>query len=196
MKVFVAGATGAIGRFLVPMLVKAGHDVAGLTRSSERAEALRELGARPVVCDVYDPRLIVEMAEFGPEVVINEITDLPQRQAMIALKVRGLNRARTEGNDAVIDAARAAGVRRYLAQSVAFAAPAPVRKAIEHLELSTIAYPGTVLRYGYFYGPGTWYPEGTKHEPRVHVEYAALRTVELLTAEPGVYEVVDDPAYP
>ncbi|MGC4175147.1 NAD-dependent epimerase/dehydratase family protein [Demequina sp.] len=191
MRIFVAGATGAIGRFLVPLLAEAGHEVAGLTRSADKAPALVEAGAVPVVCDVYDPRLIVEMAEFAPDLVINQITDLPQHQAMIALKVRELNRARTEGMDALIHAARTAGASRFIAQSVAFSAPAPVRKAVEHLERSTLEYPGVVLRYGYFFGPGTWYPEGTKHEPRVHVELAAIRTVELLDAEPGVYEIVD-----
>ena len=191
MRIFVAGATGAIGRYLVPALVKAGHEVAGLTRDSDKADALREQGATPVVCDAYDPRLIVEMAQFAPDAVINEITDLPQHQSMIPLKLRGLNRARTVGNDALIVAARAAHVRRYIAQSVAFGAPAPARKAVEHLETATLAYPGVVLRYGYFFGPGTWYPEGTTHEPRVHVELAALLTVEKLAAEPGVYEVTD-----
>ena len=191
MRIFVAGATGAIGRYLVPALVAAGHEVAGLTRDSDKADGLRDQGAIAVVCDVYDPRLTVELAQFAPDAVINEITDLPQRQAMIALKVRGLNRARTVGNDLLIAAAHTAGARTYLAQSVAFHAPAPARKAVEHLEAATLAYPGVVLRYGYFFGPGTWYPEGTSHEPRIHVELAALNTVDLLTAEPGVYEVTD-----
>ena len=191
MRIFLAGATGAIGRYLVPALVKAGHEVAGLTRDSDKADGLRDQGATPVVCDVYDPRLIIEVAQFSPEAVINEITDLPQHQAAFPLKLRGLNRARTVGNDALIVAAQAAHVRRYIAQSVAFKAPAPVRKAVEHLESATLAFPGVVLRYGYFFGPGTWYPEGTTHEPRIHVELAALQTVDLLTAAPGVYELTD-----
>lgn len=191
MRVFVAGATGAIGRFLVPALIKAGHDVAGLTREEGKAGTLRDQGATAVVCDVYDPRLIVEVAQFAPDVVINEITDLPQHQAMIPLKVRGLNRARTAGNDALIVASHAASAPQYIAQSVAFSAPGPARKAVEHLEAATLVYPGVVLRYGYFFGPGTWYPEGTSHEPRIHVELAAIRTVELLDAAPGVYEVTD-----
>jgi len=191
MRIFVAGATGAIGRYLVPALVKAGHEVAGLTRDSNKADGLLAQGATPVVCDVYDPRLIVELAQLAPDVVINEITDLPQHQAMIPLKLKALNRARTAGNDALIAAAHSAHVRTYIAQSVAFHAPAPARKAVEHLEAATLDYPGIVLRYGYFFGPGTWYPEGTTHEPRVHVELAALLTVEKLTAEPGVYEVTD-----
>ena len=191
MRIFVAGATGAIGRELLPALVAAGHEVAGMTRRPERAAQLTRVGATPVVCDVFDARLEAEVTAFAPDVVINEITDLPQKLAMIALKVRGLNRARTVGNDRLLAAARAAGVNHYLAQSVAFAAPAPARKAVEHLERETLAFPGVVLRYGYFHGPGTWYPEGTDHEPRVHVAHAAARTVELLTAEPGIYEVTD-----
>lgn len=191
MRIFVAGATGAIGKALVPALVAAGHEVAGMTRSSDKADALRGVGATPVVCDIFDPRLIVEVANFAPDVVINQVTDLPQKVAMIALKVRGLNRARTVGNDALIAAARAARVGSYIAQSVAFGAPGPARKAVEHLEKSTLEFPGVVLRYGYFYGPGTWYPEGTKHEPRIHVQRAAIETVGRLGAEPGVYELVD-----
>lgn len=191
MRVFVAGATGAIGRVLVPALVDAGHEVAALTRHAEKADALRAAGATPVVCDVFDPALADHMVAFKPQVVINQVTDLPQRLAMIALKIRGLNRARTEGTDALIAAARAAGAERFVAQSIAFTAQAPVRKAVQYLEATTLAYPGVVLRYGYFYGPGTWYPEGTEHTPKVSVDEAASRTVGLLEAAPGIYEVVE-----
>jgi nucleoside-diphosphate-sugar epimerase len=191
VRVFVAGATGAIGRQIVPLLVSAGHDVAGMTRRQDKAQHIREAGATPFVCDVFDPRLAEVVASFGPEVVVHQLTDLPQRQALIALKVRGLNRIRIEGTDSLIAAARAAGARHFVAQSVAFSAPAPVRRAVEHLEREVLAYPGVVLRYGYFYGPGTWYPEGTSHAPRVHVATAAERTVDMLTADSGVYEVTD-----
>jgi nucleoside-diphosphate-sugar epimerase len=191
VRVFVAGASGAIGRFLVPALVDAGHEVAGMTRRPERAAQIEGAGATPVVCDVFDARLATELAAFAPQIVINEITDLPQKLAMIALKVRGLNRARTVGNDRLIAAARAAGASHFVAQSVAFAAPGPARMAVEHLERATLAFPGVVLRYGYFHGPGTWYPEGTNQEPRVHVAHAAARTVELLTAVTGIYDVTD-----
>jgi len=176
----------------VPALVDAGHEVAGLTRYAEKAEGVRLAGATPVVCDVFDPALADHVLAFKPDVVVNQVTDLPQRLAMIALKVRGLNRARTEGTDLLIAAARASGAKRFVAQSIAFPGQAPVRKAVQYLEEATLAYPGVVVRYGYFYGPGTWYPEGTSHEPKVSVAEAASRTVGLLEAEPGVYEVVEN----
>lgn len=191
MRVFVAGSTGAIGRYLVPMLVEAGHDVAGLTRSDEKAEWLREAGAAPVVCDVFDPRLADEVAAFRPDALVNEVTDLPSKMVLLPLKMAAQNRVRTEGYDAVLAAAKAAGVRRYLAQSVAFSLPGASGRAIERLEQATLGYPGVVLRYGYFYGPGTWSAKPGRQKPVVHVEHAAQRTVELLDASPGVYEVVD-----
>jgi len=191
MRVFVAGATGAIGRPLVQVLVNAGHEVAGLTRRPEKAAQLTAAGATPVVCDLFDPALAAAVADFAPDVVVHEVTDLPEHMSLFPLKVVSLNRARTKGTDILIAAARAAGAQHFVAQSLAFKAPAPVRKAVEYLEAETLAYPGVVLRYGYFYGPGTWYPEGTDKEPRLHVAHAATRTVELLTADPGVYEVTD-----
>lgn len=195
MKVFVAGATGAIGRFLVPALIEAGHEVAGMTRRAEKAAWLESVGATPVVCDVFDAGLAGAVADFAPHAVVHQLTDLPQAQAKIALKVRGLNRIRMAGTDALTAAAHAAGVERFLAQSVAFGAQAPVRKGVTHLEAATLAYPGVVLRYGYFYGPGTWYPQGTERTPKVSVQEAAARSVGLLEAEPGVYEIVES-TYP
>ena len=191
MRIFVAGATGAIGRELVPALVAAGHDVAGMTRKPDRADWLASVGATPVVCDVFDAELAAAVTGFGPDAVIHQLTDLPSHAALIPLKVMGLNRVRTAGTDALVAAAHAAGAQRFLAQSIAFDAPGPARKAVEHLEAATLAYPGVVLRYGYFYGPGTWYPEGTERTPKVHVREAAAQTVGLLHAAPGTYEVAD-----
>lgn len=191
MRIFVAGATGAIGRQLVPLLVQAGHEVAGLTRKPQRAAWLESVGATPVVRDLFDPVLAADIAAFRPDAVVHEVTDLPSRAALLPLKIVNLNRARTKGTDLLIAAAREAGAQRFVAQSVAFSVPAPGRGAIEHLEAATLAFPGVVLRYGYFYGVGTWYEGGTNRAPKVSIEYAARRTVELLDAEPGVYEVVD-----
>jgi len=189
MRVFVAGATGAIGRLLVPALVEAGHEVAGMTRRPDRAAWIESVGATPVVCDVYDDALATEVAAFAPQVVVHQLTDLPQNIALFPLKVRGANRIRIAGTDALITAAKSAGAERFLAQSVAFTVAAPGRKAVQHIEAATLAYPGVVVRYGYFYGPGTWYPEGTERTPKVSVAEAASRTVGLLDAKPGVYAV-------
>jgi len=191
MRVFLAGSTGAIGRFLVPALVAAGHEVAGLTRRQEKSEWLESVGATPVVCDLYDDEMPDAIAAFVPQLVMHQVTDLPAHQSMIALKVRSLNKARTTGTNRLIAAARIAGAERFVAQSIGFKVPGPVRKAVDHLEAATLAYPGVVLRYGAFYGPGTWSEEAPQSGGGVHVSDAAARTVELLTAAPGIYDVTD-----
>lgn len=192
MRVFLAGATGAIGRQLVPALVAAGHDVAGLTRREEKAHDLEAQGATPVVCDLYDSRLVEFIAAFKPDAVIHQVTDLPAKQSLIPLKLRSINRARRRGTDILVDAAHLAGATRFLAQSIAFSVPSVVRGAVDHLEARTLAYPGVVLRYGVFYGPGAWTNERPQASHTVHVATAAARTVELLAADPGTYEIVDD----
>jgi nucleoside-diphosphate-sugar epimerase len=184
MRVFVAGASGVIGRRLTPMLIEAGHEVTAMTRSAERAESVRRMGATPVVCDVYDSeRLRAAVAEARPEVVAHELTDLPPsidpRKAGVQLA--GTNRIRTEGTRNLVDAALAGGARRMVAQSIAFAyrntggavkteedllyddAPEPFGEtvkalhALEETVTETAGLEGLVLRYGLFYGPGTGY---------------------------------------
>ena len=191
MRVFLAGSTGAIGTFLVPALVAAGHEVAGLTRRPEKGDWLESVGATPVVCDLYSDAFPEAVLAFAPDVVMHQVTDLPAHPSMIALKIRSLNKARTTGTDRLIAAARIAGAERFVAQSIGFKVPGPVRKAVDHLETATLAYPGVVLRYGSFYGPGTWSEEAPQSGGGVHVRDAAARTVELLTAVPGIYDVTD-----
>src|SRR5437764_5965245 len=124
MRVFVAGATGAIGRRLVPSRVEAGHDVTGMTRSADRADALRGAGADPVVCDALDAdRVHDTVRQAGPEVVVHQLTAIPPafNPRRMAEEFAPTNRLRTEGTRNLVDAARAAGTRRIVAQSVAFA---------------------------------------------------------------------------
>lgn len=186
MRVFVAGATGAIGRPLVRLLVAAGHEVSGLTRDPTKASSL----PNPVVCDVYDAeRLREAVAAFEPDVVINELTNLPARRADLE---PGMNaRIRTEGHRNLLAAAAGA---RVLAQSVAFPLSGEAAAAaVEELERTTLAAGGVVLRYGSFHGPGTYYEHPPlPAPPRVHVETAARRTVELLDAPSGIVEIVDE----
>jgi nucleoside-diphosphate-sugar epimerase len=183
MKVFVAGATGALGKQLVPRLAAAGHDVVGMTRSEERAGLVRELGAEPAIADALDPDAVgAAVSAARPEVIVHELTALsgaPLDLRHFERTFAETNRLRTEGTDILLSAARAAGARRFVAQSFAGwghrsgAAvtteedpydpdpPDSVRKllaAIRHLERAvTDAAPieGLVLRYGGFYGPGT-----------------------------------------
>jgi 2-alkyl-3-oxoalkanoate reductase len=238
MKVVLAGASGAIGRRLVPQLIEAGHQVAAITRSKEKLSELYDLGAEPVLCDVFDAgRLGSVVAQAEPDAVINQLTDLPQ-----SLNPRKLgeyyaanNRVRREGTRNLLDAARGAGVRRFLVQGAAYwyaqtggpvkteeaplylEAPAPIGPAVETIKevedavLSADGIEGIVLRYGMFYGPGTWYAKdgdiGRQVRKRrypmighgegtysfIHVDDAASATVAALErARPGVYNVVDD----
>ena len=182
MRVFVAGATGAIGRQLVPRLVAAGHEVHGMTRSESKQAMLHALGAVPVVADALDAdQVAAAVGRARPDVIVHQLTaigevDLRHFDRDFALT----NRLRTEGTDHLLSAAHAVGVRRFVAQSNGAAPyartggavkaeedpldPAPARKmgamvaAIRHLEEAVLGADwtqGIVLRYGAFYGPGT-----------------------------------------
>ena len=183
MRVFVAGATGAVGRELVPALKAAGHSVAGLTRSESKANAIKRAGALPIVADVFDaPSIRQALITFEPEIVIHEMTGLAGMADLTHFDrtFAATNRLRTEGTDLLLQAAREAGVRRFIAQSYCgwtFARtggavkseaealdpdpPAEMRRtleAIQHLErvvTGSSAPEGIVLRYGSFYGVGT-----------------------------------------
>jgi nucleoside-diphosphate-sugar epimerase len=184
MRVFVAGATGAIGRLIVPRLVDAGHEVHGMTRSESKRATLSALGAVPVVADALDPDQVAEaVARARPDVIVHQLTAIPE-----GLNLRRFdrdfaptNRLRTEGTDHLLSAGQAVGVRRFVAQGVcAYGAyartggpiktekdpleatpPREMREtlaAIRHLETAVLGArwtEGIVLRYGVFYGPGT-----------------------------------------
>jgi nucleoside-diphosphate-sugar epimerase len=192
MKVLVAGASGALGRRLVPRLLAAGHDVVGTTRS--KPDLVRELGAEPVVVDILDPDAVARaVAEAEPEVIVHEATALAGRLDQIRRIDRAFeltNRLRTEGTDHLLAAGRAVGIKRFVAQSYAgwpFARtggpvkseddpldsepPAglrPVLAAIRHLEAAVTGADwtdGIVVRYGGFYGPDTSIaPGGEQYE--------------------------------
>jgi 2-alkyl-3-oxoalkanoate reductase len=183
MKVFVAGATGALGKQLVPMLVAEGHEVTGMTRTPAKRNLIRELGAQPALADALDPEAVAQaVGEAEPEVVIHELTAIDT--ASISRSIDKLfaqtNRLRTEGTDHLLAAARAVGAKRFLAQSFAgwpfertggpvktedaplqANPPKTVSKtldAIRYLERTVTeaeGIQGLALRYGGFYGPGT-----------------------------------------
>ncbi len=190
MRVFLAGATGVIGVRLVPLLVANGHVVAGLTRSPAKQEVLRELGAQAVVCDVYDAVALRDaVVDFAPELVLHELTDLPDDPAQIGDSAANA-RIRSEGTRNLLAAAHEAEARRFVAQSVAWELQGLGAAAKQELEQSVLGFGGVVLRYGRFYGPGTYHPE-PPDPPRIQVDDAARRTVELLDAPPGIVEVVE-----
>jgi nucleoside-diphosphate-sugar epimerase len=231
MRVFIAGATGAIGRPLVAQLCEAGHDVVGMTRSEERAEALRAAGAEAVIADALGADAVRRAVEAAhPDVVVNELTDLdrPLNPRKYADWLEGTNRLRTEGTRNLVEAARAAGAPRLISQSVAFAytfepgvktedAPllgsdaGPMADAIHELERRTLDAGGIVVRYGFFYGPGTAYHRGGQQIeliekrqmpiighgegrfPFIHVDDAAAATAAAIErGTTGVYNIVDD----
>ena len=193
MRVFLAGASGVIGVRLVPVLVAAGHVVAGMTRSAEKAASLRALGAEPVVCDVYEAEALrAAVTAFAPDVVLHELTDLPDEERLIAELAAANARMRREGTANLLAAACAAGARRILAQSIAWDVEGEPAAAKAELEQAVLAAGGVVLRYGRFYGPGTYYVHDPPPPPRVHVDAAARRTVELLSAESGVVTISED----
>lgn len=180
MKVFVAGASGALGRPLVRQLIAAGHAVTGMTRREERAEEIRAAGATAVVCDAFDAEALrVAVAAAAPEAVVHALTAIPERIDWKADPLAATNRVRTEGTRNLIDAAAAAGARRIVAESVAFlyaprgewvkdedadlfvGGPEPFGAAVDALVdlerqvLKAEDMEGVVLRFGNFYGPGT-----------------------------------------
>ncbi len=196
MRIFIAGATGVIGVRLVPLLVAAGHEVVGMTRSPEKVERLRELGAEPIVCDVFDaPGVREAVRQAAPDLVMHQLTDLPDEVDQLPMYLERNSRIRSEGTPNLIAAARDAGVERLIAQSIAFTPPAYAETVEEH-ERRVLDAGGVVLRYGTLYGPGTYYETDLPDPPRVHVDTAAQRTVELLeTVGPSIV-VVTEPEDP
>jgi nucleoside-diphosphate-sugar epimerase len=213
MRVFVAGATGAIGKQLVPRLVSAGHEVHGMTRSESKQAMLRELGAVPVVADALDPDQVAEaVGRARPEVIVHQLTAIPAKLDLrhfdrdFALT----NRLRTEGTDHLLSAGLAVGVRRFVAQSngaFPYARtggpvkteedpldPAPARQireswdAMRHLEAAVLGADwteGIVLRYGGFYGPGTSLAPGAEQ-----VELVRRRKFPMVGDGGGVWSFI------
>jgi 2-alkyl-3-oxoalkanoate reductase len=242
MKILLAGATGAVGRRLIPLLTAAGHEVAGLTRSPAKADLLRKIGAAPIVEDALDPAAVMDVVRLlKPEIVIHQLTSIPRNIDLrnFDREFTLTNRLRKEGTDYLLAAARAAGVGRFIAQSFAgwpYARlggpikteedpldpdpPTTFRRtleAIRYLESVTgeTGLEGLVLRYGFFYGPGTAISErgsmvNDVRKRRVpvigggggvwsftHVDDAARFTrAAVERGAPGVYNIVDDDPAP
>jgi nucleoside-diphosphate-sugar epimerase len=196
MRIFLAGGTGVLGVRLVPLLVAAGHEVVGTTRTPAKADLLTELGATPVIGDVYDRDRLTELAvDAHPDLVMHQLTDLPDHRDDLGPEAQAANaRIRIEGTDNLVAAARAADASRFVAQSIAWTASNPA--SVEHLERAVLDFGGVVLRYGQFHGPGTWAATAADipgDGPKVSVEHAARLTVEHLDVPSGIYTIVDPP---
>ncbi len=238
MKVFVAGASGAIGQPLLAELVRRGHEVTAMTRSVESAKKLADLGAQTVQVSAYNAEGVAQALQAsGAEVVIDELTALPPDPAQMKDYAEGDRTLRLEGGGNLYRAALATGVRRYIQQASGFFLKATANLASEADGLRVDASPGVAassqtytelearvlqagalegvsLRYGFFYGPKTWYnPDGAvaDHVRRqenpivgegqgiwswIHIDDAALATVEALTIPAGIYNIVDDDPSP
>src|SRR5215510_9957896 len=217
MKVFLAGASGAIGRRLMPLLLRAGHEVTGTTRSAQTAQELERAGVTPAVLDIFDaPKVMAAVGAAAPAVVIHQLTDLPHErdQAKIAASYPSNSRIRTEGTRNLLAAAQAAGAGRVIVQSIAFAyAPGgephpetdpfnladPTRAVtgkgtvdMERQVLAASGFEGILLRYGLLYGPGTWYPTEAPR-PALHVDAAAQAALLAMTrGAAGIYNIADE----
>ena len=237
MKIFVAGGTGAIGRPLLARLLAKGHSVVALTRTPESAQALVEQDIEPAIADVFDTEAVkAVLSRAQPEVVIEQLTALPRTYTSESMRAAAPfnTRIRLEGGANVLAGAHAAGVRRYLRQSIAFwAVPGPgladeetplafdaspavagdarVVTELEHRLLRNPAIEGIAMRYGFFFGPGTWFnPDGDvarqirqQEFPIVgngegvwswlHIEDAAIATVTAAEqGNPGIYLIAND----
>jgi nucleoside-diphosphate-sugar epimerase len=196
MRIFVAGATGLIGSRLVPLLVEAGHEVAGMTRSPDKAGSLRDLGAEPVICDVFDAEALAEaVAAYGPDSIFHQLTDLPDNVTDMASFGARNDRIRSEGTHNLLAAAVAAGAEQFIAQSIAWEQSGEARRAVtaSH-ERTVLEAGGVVIRYGQFWGPGTYYETTPPARPRIHLDDAARLSVLALEAPPGVTLIIDDRA--
>lgn len=238
MKIFIAGATGAVGLPLVRALATLGHQVIGMTRPGQGPNRLRELGAEVSFADAFDREAVHRAIEAAaPDVVIDQLTWLPANPADIIKAMPNDTRLHREGGTNLLAAAEKLGVRRYIMQSRGFYlealaggladetarlrydAPGEIgesTRTIGAYEDRVLASPldGVVLRYGFFYGPGTWYrPDGAIADQArkgksaivgdgngvwsfVHIDDAIAATVASVTAEPGTYNVVDDNPLP
>jgi 2-alkyl-3-oxoalkanoate reductase len=235
MRVVVAGATGAIGRRLVSALVAAGHEVIGMTHSDRGARMLAEAGADAVVVDALDAAAVAATLErIQPHAIIDELTSLPKHYTPDEMRAAAPrdHQVRIEGGASLLRATQASGARRYLLQSSGFfLAPGPgladeqapfaveassqvaeaarIYAQIERRSLETRGLDVVALRYGFFYGPGTWYTQDGNMTAQVrqqrfpligngrgvwsfvHVDDAAGATVAALDCAPGIYNIVD-----
>ena len=232
MNIFVAGASGAIGQPLITELIRKGHAVTGMTRTETGAQKLREIGATAAMVDAFDATALESaLRQSQAEVVIDELTALPKDPRDMPTYQPGDRKLRLEGGGNLHRAAQACGVRRYIQQSTGFflrpgngladeseglavdASPGVSTNSQTYTTLETRvlgSMEGIALRYGFFYGPNTWYhPDGGAADQVraaqlpligegegswnwVHIDDAALATVAALDCEPGIYHVVQD----
>lgn len=217
MRIFLAGATGVIGRRLAALLRDGKHEVTGTTRTDAKIPMLRALGITPAVADVLDADALARaVAAARPDVVVHQLTDLSSAPGTPGYPAaqQANRRLRIEGTRNLMQAMRRANVRRIVAQSIAFAyapgegarneddpldiAAGDLRRltvegivALEREVLKTPGIDGVVLRYGYLWGPDTWY-EAPPKPPSLHVDAAAQAALLAIGKGKGVYNIAGD----
>lgn len=192
MRIFVAGSTGVIGNRILPLLVMGGHEVVGMTRSEVKLELINRSGARGILCDVYDyEKLKKSIANFHPDLIIDQLTDLPDRSEDVPEYARYNNRIRIEGTANLLSSASASGHPGFIVQSVAWKLQGNGHKAVTEMEKMVLDYGGSVFRYGQLYGPGTFYETEKPAGPRIHVDGAAELTVKNIDSKERMTEIVE-----
>jgi len=163
-----------------------------MTRSPEKVATVQALGAEPVLCDVYDAGSLRDaVVSFGPDMVMHQLTDLPDDAARIAAHSARADRMISEGTRNLVAATQAAHASRLLAQSIAWELPGDRGAVYREHERAVLEAGGVVIRYGQLYGAGSYYEARLPSPPRVSVAQAARRTVEILDVPAGIVEVIE-----
>lgn len=240
MKILIAGATGAIGKPLIHLLSKDHHEIYGITQSKQRAATLKEKGTKPFILDVLDRTAVFSaMEEIKPDIVVDMLTRLPKEYTPESMRDASVmdTKIRIEGGGNLLAAAEIHGVKRYIAQSTGFwyapgvgpatendplashaspgiAARVRVYEEIENRLLKSSRMEGVILRFGFFYGPGTWFYPGENMADQVqkqqffiigegngiwnfiHIEDAAKAVVQAIHSPHGIYNIVNDTPLP
>jgi len=193
MRIFLAGATGVIGIRLIKLMLADGHVIAGMTRTPAKKEGLRAAGVTPVLCDLFDRQAVVAaVKDFQPDLIVHQVTDLPDKLEELDDFLPRNNRVRSEGTFNLLAAAQAANAPGFLAQSIAWRSGPGTGPVLDAHENGVVAAGGTVLRYGFFYGPETFFETDKPPAPRIHVDDAARRTMPFLTGRPGIFSITED----
>ncbi len=193
MRIFLAGATGVIGMRLLTLMLAEGHVIAGMTRTPGKTDGLRAAGVTPVLCDVFDQgSLIAAVKDFKPDLIVHQVTDLPDQIEKLADFLPGNDRVRSEGTRNLLAAAQAANASGFVAQSIAWRSGPGTGPVLDAHENGVVSAGGTVLRYGLFYGPGTYFENDPPPAPRIHVDDAARRTMPFLAGPRGIFAITDE----
>jgi hypothetical protein len=193
MRIFLAGATGVIGIRMLPLMLAERHVIAAMTRTPGKINGLRAAGVNPVLCDLFDQKsLIAAVKDFQPDIIVHQVTDLPDEIEKLADFLPRNNRVRGEGTENLLAAARAANASGFLAQSIAWRSGPGTGPVLDAHENGVVSAGGTVLRYGRFYGPGTFYEIDPPPPPRIYIDDAARRTMPFLVGPRGIFTITDE----